>query len=1016
MFFFIGLGTLSFMRMGVSQLPDVDFPTVNVRVNWEGAAPEVIELDVVDPIESALVSVEGVEGISSSSRRGSANITVEFNLDKDIDVAVQEVQTKLSQVQRQLPEDIDPPSVSKTNPEDQPIMWLSFSSSEMSRKEIMAYVRDHVRDQFLSVSGVADIFLGGYIEPNLRIWADQKKLERFDMSVVDIINAVDTEHVELPSGIYTLKNQELSVRTLGEAKSVQDFSDIHLLRRGGGTNYVPIKISDLASVEDGLDDIKRISRVNGKSAVGLGIRKIRGSNAVEVGDAVKAKMQEIKDNLPHGSEIGINFDSTTFIKDSIHELNLTLVLSALLTALVCWLFLGSLSSTFNVVLSIPTAIIGAFIAMNFMGFTLNTFTLLALTLATGLVVDDNIMILENIVRHKGMGKKGKKAALEGTEEISFAALAASVAIIAIFMPVGFMDGVIGKFFYQFALTLTFTIAFSYIDAISLTPMRSSRFMSDKELKGPKLIEDTVQKLAKGYKRFLHFVLNWRFLTIFASIAFFVLSLLIAKILPKEFAPSQDQGNLMLRINTQEGSSLDFTDSKVKELEEILAKAPEVSRYYIAVGGFGGNESNSAVAFLTLLPFDQRPVDSNLNKRPSHMEFAQKIRDQFKDKVKGARLSVRDLSQGGFGGRGRGYPVEFGLRGDNWDELAKYADLMAQEMEKTGLMTDVDRNFKGNVPELHIKPIRQKALNRGVSIRDIGQVIRATVSGVVVGKFSKDGRRYDIRLKLREDQAVDIASIKKLTVRNNRGELIPLAEVADIEMSEGLLASYREDRGRELSMYANLTPGASQAKALELCKEIAKKVLPPKYTYVESGASKTLRDSFNGLVVVMGVGLLISYMILAAQFNSFFQPFVIMIPLPFALSGALMGLWLFGQSINTFSLIGIVLLMGLVKKNSIILVDYTNQLRRENKLSIKEALIEACPIRLRPIIMTSVSTIVGALPTVILAGPGSETRIPLGITIAAGTLVSTFLTLFVVPALYSLISREGKDGLEEDLRA
>lgn len=1005
--FFIIFGLICFKRMGVSQLPDVDFPMANISVSFEGAAPEVMELDVIDVLESAIISIEGVQGISSSARRGSANISVDFNLDKNLNVAVQEIQTKISQSMGQLPSDIETPIVSKVNPEDQPILWLAISNDNLSRKDLMIFVRDKIKDQFLAVPGVADVVLGGYIEPNLRVWMDSEKLKSFDLSALDILNAIASEHAELPGGQYREGDKEFNVRTLGETKTVLEFENMTINRRGGIPNYSPIRLKDVATIEDGLDDIRRISRVGGKQSIGLGIRKIRGSNAVEIGDAVKRKIEDVKKILPPQSDIGVNFDSTIFIKDSISELEEALVISALLTAVVCWLFLGSLSATFNVIISIPTAIIGTFIAMKFMNFTLNTFTLLALTLAVGLVVDDNIMILENIIRHIQMGKNRVKASLDGTNEIAFAALAASVAIIAIFLPIGFMEGIIGKYFYQFALAMTFTIIISYLDAISLTPMRTSlmakKGQEEKDLKGPDFVENLVFKMAHLYKQSLHFILKWRGATLIISLLFFLASLYIAKGLRKEFSPAQDQGLLLLRLTTPPGSSLSYTDQKVKEAEKILLTLKEVKRFFVSVGGFGGNESSTATVFVTLYPKKERTI--------SQQEVAEIIREGFK-KIEGAQLFIRDLSQGGFGGRGRGYPIEFGIEGSDWNELYRLSSLLKLEMEKSGKLIDIDSNFKGTIKEINIIPSREKALARGVSIQDLSKVVRSAVSGVVAGKFSKSGRRYDIRVKLKENQLQSIDSIKNLEIRNNRGELIPLHQIAEVKINDGLQTIYRENRMRSLNMYANLKPGTGQAQVLDEVKALAQKVLPSGYSFVESGTSKTFRDSFQGLLFVLGMGLLISFMVLAAQFNSFIQPLIIMVPLPFSLSGALLALWIGGQSLNTYSVIGIVLLMGIVKKNSIILVDYTNQLRIEENLSINEAILKACPIRLRPIVMTSLATIVGALPTVFMTGPGFETRIPLGLTIAGGCLISTLLTLFVVPALYSLISVRNIDYQRE----
>lgn len=1001
---FIFFGLVAFRSMGVSELPDVDFPNVNISVSWEGAAPEVVELDVLDVIEGAMISLEGVKTISSQARRGSGNVTIEFELDRDIDIAVQEVQNRLSQFQRQLPDDIDPPIVSKINPEDRPIMWLAITSTTMSRRDLMAYVRDEIRDRFLAVDGVSDIILGGFVEPNVRVWLSEKSLSQYDLTAVDVLSAIGREHAELPGGLYETPKTEFTVRMLGEARTIEDFEKIIINSRGGRPIYTPIALKDVARIEDGLADVRRISRVMGESAIGLGIRKIRGANTVEVGQGIKRRMQEVAGILPEGFEIGVNYDGTIFIEDSIKELYRTLILSGLLTSLVCWLFLGSFGATVNIMLSIPTAIIGTFIIVNMIGFTLNTFTLLALTLAVGLVVDDNIMILENITRYFKLVKTRFEAALEGTREVTFAAFAAAVAVIAVFLPVGFMDGVIGKYFFEFALTITIAVTLSLVDALSLTPMRANKLMRSQNVEGIGPVRVFTQFATRIYAKALKTALNFRWLVIGFSVLFFVGTTYLFKLMPKEFVPPQDQGRLLLRIQTDLGSSLEYTDGKVREVEEMISKFPIISRYFVAVGGFGGNEANSAVSFVTLHEYDKRPIPEGRSRPLSAQELANLLRAEFR-KLEGVRVFVQDPSTGGIGGR-RGYPIEFNVQGGNWDELFQVSQNMLTEMRESGLMEDADTNYLGTVPELHIIPDREAALARGVSVNDIGVTIQAMVAGVIAGKYSSGGRRYDIRIKLDDQELRDVETIKRIQLRNNRGELVPLSEVATVEFKEGVQTIYRENRARAIGLYANVAEGSSQAEAIAFIRERAKEVLPDGYYIEETGSSRVFQESFQSLVLVFVVGIAVAYMVLASQFNSFVQPLIILTALPFSVSGALISLYLMGLSLNIYSLIGMILLMGIVKKNSIILVDYTNQLRQKGH-SVREALEEACPIRLRPILMTSISTIAGAIPAAIAFGPGSETRIPMAVSVMGGVLVSTLLTLFVVPAFYSLVTREGR---------
>lgn len=1005
MAFFIIFGTISFIGIGVSERPDIDFPVVNISITWEGAAPEVIELDVIDQVESSVLGVEGIKSITSQARRGQANVTVEFDLDRNIDVAVQEVQSILGQALRRLPRDIEAPVVRKSNPEDRPIMWLSVTSKEMSKRELVTYVRDYVKDRFQTTVGVSEIILGGYVEPNLRVWINQDKLRAYDLSALDVMNTIEREHLEVPAGIFENPLDEYNVRMLGEATDIKEFSNLSINQRGGAPNYSPIPLSAVADIEDSTEDVRRIVRVNGIPSIGLGIRKVRGSNAVEVAKAIKQKMIEVQEGLPPGVELGINYDGTTFIEVGIEELKITLVLAAIMTALVVWLFLGSLSTTFNVVLSIPTAIIGTFIGMRAFDFTLNTFTMLGLTLAVGLIVDDNIMILENITRKFRETGDKVKASIEGTREIAFAALAASAAIIAIFLPIGFMEGIVGKYFFQFAVTITIAIAFSYIDAITLTPMRTSILMGADKKDGKRKIDLLMNRLEVFYEKILLAGLNNKLVLFGISIIVFGTGFFFFSKLPREFVPPQDQSRLFIVMKTKPGSALEYTDKKVAEVEEILMKQVEIQRYFVSIGGFSGNEANSGISYVTLKPIDQRPINPEVGKRLSQQEFAEYLRNKVRESVKGIFVMVQDPSLGGFSA-GRSSPVEFSLIGPDYNELIRLEGELKKMMDESGLMQDADSNYKGMIPELRIIPDRDKAIARGVSVQEIGRTIQAMVSGVVAGKFAKGGRRYDVRVKILDKDLKEVKDISKIRIRNNRGELIPLSEVTKIVEDEGLLSITREDRNRSIAVFSNVTPGKTQGEAIDWLKEKGKSILTPGYSIIETGSSKTFSEGFGSLALVFGMGIMIAYMVLASQFNSFVHPITILMSLPFSFTGAFFALWIGGQTLNIYSMIGLILLMGIVKKNAIILVDYTNQLR-EGGLSIREALMKACPIRLRPIIMTSISTIAGTIPAAIGGGVGSETRVPMALAVIGGVLVSTVLTLVVIPAIYELFSREKK---------
>jgi len=1006
-------GGVSFLRMGISQLPDVDFPVVRVNIRLEGAAPEVIETEIVDFVEDAVMGVEGVRTVTSRSENSEGTITIEFELNRNIDLAVQDVEAKLSQIQSRLPREITATTVSKTNPEDQPILLLTLESDKYPIRDLMYYVNDRLKDQFAMVAGVGDITLGGYVDPNLRIWVSAEKLKQFELSVTDIINTVQNEHSEQPAGKVEneSKNRMFYVRTMGEAATVEQFSDLIINDRGGQPNYKRTQLKQVARIEDGMADTLRFSRAMGIPGVGLGILKQRGANAVAVGKAIREKIAVIQKGLPEGMRLGVNYDSTRYIEQAVNELNFTLLLSALLTALVCWAFLGSWSSTVNVLFSIPTSIIGTFIVLYFAGFTLNTFTLLGLSLSIGIVVDDAIMVLENIIRHQEKGKDKVTAALIGSKEITFAALAATVSIVAIFLPVVFMKGIIGKFFFQFGVTITVAVLLSLLEALTLTPMRCSQFVGAgvRLTRIGRFIEFFLEQTTRFYARTLEKILNHRWKVVFITLAVFGLSLSTLRLLNKEFLPVEDQSRFNIRLKTPIGSSLYFSDDKFKEVEKFLASRPEVNRYVVQVGGGSPGDANSGSVLVTMKERGYRGIDPESGHELSQQQFMDVCRKEFK-KIPDLRAVIQDLSIKSFTAS-RGFPVEFTVQGPEWDQLAILSKQMVTELEKTGLVMDLDTDYDSRMPEYHVVPDRKLASAYGVSIFNIGQTVNAMIGGVLVGRYPKGGHRYDIRLELEDTRENPIDKMNKLFLRNNRGELVPLSKLVHIEEKSSMVEINRRERERAITVFANVKSGQSQQKALQAVDAIAKRILPPQYHIVLSGSSETFSESFNSLMVALILGLFVSYMVLASQFNSFTDPFAVLMALPFSVSGAFVALLLTHQTINIYSMIGLVLLMGIVKKNSILLVDFTNQVRsREGVTSIRQALLEACPIRLRPILMTSVASVAGAVPAALAIGPGAESRVPMAIAVIGGVIVSTLLTLYVVPCVYSLISRTQKPSV------
>jgi multidrug efflux pump len=979
-------GVLAVSRIGISQYPDVDFPTISINVTWEGAAPEAMEKDVVEFIEESVTQVEGVRSIISSSRQGGASITVELDLERDVDLALQDVTTRVSQARQRLPRDIDEPVISKSNPEDQPIMWVGLSGP-YSQQMVADTARYRVKERLQTVPGIGEVMLGGYLERNVRIWLDVDRMDAQNVVVTDVIAALRREHVELPAGNLDAGGREVSVRVMGEALDLATLAKI-VVRE---VDDQPVYLSDVALVEDGFEDVRRRARVGGLPTQGMGVKKQRGANAVEVAQGVKAVMAEIQKTLPEGMELAINFDSTRFIEESVEEVEFELLVAIGLTALVCWMFLGSLSSTLNVVLAIPMSLLGTVAVIWALGYTLNTFTLLGLTLAVGIVVDDAIMVMENIYRHAEMGKDRLRAAREGTSEITFAALAASAAVVAIFMPVVFMEGIIGKYFMQFGVTLCVAVAFSYIEAVTLAPARCAQILDVSRSHRSRVglvVDHAFERLGRAYGWLLQRALRRPLVVLALASVAMGLSLQVFTSLPREFVPSQDQGRLIIRMQTAVGSALEETDAVFKPAEAILNSRPEIARALSIIGGFGGG-ANTVIVFVMLVPPDQRM---------SQADFSQVLRAQL-NAIPGLRAVVQDPSQQGFTAQ-RGFPIEFSVRGSDWDTLVQAADTMKDKLAASGLAVDVDSDYQVGQPELRIVPDRAKAADLGVSVEDIATTINAMVGGNRVGKYTTGGRRVDVRVRLLAAQRSSPEDISRLRVRTAGGDLLPLSMLVTQVERPTLQAITRMDRERAITIYANPAPGHSQEEALAYVEQLATE-LPVGYRAVLGGASVAFKDSFDSLIFAIILGVIVAYMVLASQFNSFRHPITCITILVPAAAGAAWALMLGDKTLNIFSMIGLLLLMGIVKKNSIILVDYAVQMRNTG-LDARAAMLRAGPTRLRPILMTSIATMMAAVPSALALGPGGEVRAPMAIAVIGGLIVSTLLSLFVVPAFYVIM--------------
>jgi len=976
-------GAIAVSRIGVSQFPDVNNPTVTVSVSWPGASPEDVETGLVNPIEDVLAQVSGVLEITSQAKHNSARITATFDIDRNIDLAVQDVQAKVAQIQRQLPSGVQPPTVSKSNPDDTAIITVGVSGP-FARQLLADVARYQLQDALQTLDGVGQVQMMGYLDRAVRIWVDADKLVATGTTVSDITSALQKQHVASSGGQLTNGQRAIDIRVLGEAADLQTLRDIVIKKLAAAQ----IRLGDVALIQDGFVDVTSVARSSGTPVQAMGILKQPGSNAVAVAGAVRAAIAEVQKTLPPGMTVEVLFDTTGFITESVDEIGLELGLAVVLTALVCWLFLGSLSSTLNVLFAIPMSLLGTIAVIYFLGWTLNTFTLLGLSLAVGLVVDDAVMVMENIFRHAEMGKDRVRAASEGTKEITFAALAATIAVIAIFLPVAFMTGVIGKYFLQFGVTLSVAVAISYFEAITLAPARCAQMLNvsqhDRSWLG-RMGDRAFAALSRGYGRTLAIALRWPTTVLGLGIAVTLGAGWTSCQLKQEMVPSQDQSRLQVRLTTAVGADLDETDRLTQKAEALLARHKEITRVLTTV--------NVGSASLSLTLVEPRA------RKATQAELMATIRREL-GQIPGLRASVQDLSQQGFAG-GRGKPVELTVRGSDWTTLVGLSQQVQRQLDESGLAVDLDSDYDLGPPELAIAPDRPRAADVSVNVNDIATTVNALVGGTVIGQYSTAGRRMDIRMRLLSSQRTRPEDLELLRVRSTTGNLVPLSSVVVATEQPALQTINHDNRQRAIRITGNVAPGHSQSEVLAL---IAQLVPPPGFSFVLSGQSSQFGDAMHSLLFALLVGVIVAYMVLASQFNSLLHPITVLTILPLSLAGAMVALWLTGKTLNVFSMIGLLLLMGIVKKNSIILVDHANEVRGHERLDATEAMRRAGPVRLRPILMTAVATMMAAVPSALGLGPGAETRGPMADAIIGGLILSTVLSLFVVPAFYVLSDR------------
>ncbi|MBN2177983.1 MAG: efflux RND transporter permease subunit, partial [Deltaproteobacteria bacterium] len=981
-------GWIAYKSMGIDLFPEIDFPVVTVQTVLEGASPEVIDADVTDVLEEQIKTIGGIKFLMSQSYESLSIIAVEFELEKDVDVAAQEVRAKVNLAERDLPDDVEKPVVDKMDTASNAVMWITvYGSADYGE---MSYYADKVlKEQLQSISGVGNIQLGGLREREIRVWLNPEKLKARGLTAQDVVAAIKSKHLEMPGGRIETKEKEYSVKVKGEFTSVEELKNLVVAERDGTT----ISLKELGKVDDGFEDLRNIARFNGLPAIGLGIRKQSGTNTTEVIDAVKAKLEKIKKDAPEGISIGIALDTSGFIKESMEGVRFDIIFGVILTALIMYLFLRNIRVTFISVTAIPISLIGGFVLMNALGFTVNNLTMLAMSLSVGMVIDDAIVVMENIFRHVEAGEDPMNAASVGTGEVGLAVIAATSSVAAVFIPVAFMKGLIGRFFYQFGMTVALTIIISVLVSLTLTPLLCSRMLhhqrSHKKLYI--ILENAFLAVERGYRRALEWAVTYRWTVILIAVTTFVIGIYLVRFIGTEFVAQADSAQFKIGFELPTGTSIEETAKRLYELETIVAAQPETKQYFGAIGVGGGSEVNKGVMIVNLLPKGER--------KESQREIMRRMRtklDAYKDMIS----SVEYLEQ--IGGGRRYADVDLVIKGPSVEELARVSEQIVADLRSQDIFVGVDTDLRITKPDVKVHINRDLADDLGVDVKSISDEIYILFGGTDAAKFKEGGYRYDIRVKALPEFRTDPSGLEIISVRARDGRLIEASNLITQEVSMGPNVINRFDRMRSLTLYADVEK-ISVGEGLVKAEEIIGKYLPKDGNWDTAlvGKTQVFKESFQYLFQALLIAVLVIYMILCIQFESFVHPFTMMLALPLCMVGVFGALLLTGKTLNIFSFIGIIMLMGIVTKNGILLVDFANQQRRKGMDKV-QAMLTAGPIRLRPILMTASAVIIGVVPVALALSEGGETRAPMAIAVIGGMISSTLLTLLVVPVVYLML--------------
>lgn len=1000
-------GIIAYEKIGVDRMPSIDFPIIMVNTTLRGADPDVVDTSITSIIESAVNTTPGIEHIQSASSPGVSSISITFVLSKDIDVAYNEVQGKVSQILKRLPAGTDAPTIQKVDTNASPVIWLALSG-DRTIQQLNLYANNILKKKFETISGVGEVTMGGRRDRVIRVNISPDRMAAYKLTANDLISAFAREHVQLPGGFLVSTQAEQMLKLDLEFHKTQELAELIVSTREGAS----IRLKDIATIEDGITDNRQVARYNGKPTVGIGMVKIANANTVDIINEVERKLEtEIRPNLPPGLMLEVSTNDGIFIHQLVASLQEHLVEGTLFAALIVLIFMRSFSSTLMICLEIPVSLLGAIAVMYFAGYTFNSMTLLALLLLIGVVVDDAIVVRESILRHMS-GETGlalsaadlknplaiaafrTKATILGSNEVVFAVLASSASLVCIFAPVIFMDGILGMFFKSFAIVVTFGVLVSLFVSLTLTPMLCSRYLNvtPNENALYKAVGRGLDGLENAYKKLLNASLNHRSLVLLFTLVFVAISGYYSlKYVEKDFVPETDEGSFSISVKTPLGSSLEYTNSRLKLVEATIAKHNnEVASYFATIGSGSRGQVNQGNVNIRLKPKEQRAK--------SQQVLIKELKKELNN-IPGVRAipSPTSIVRGQ-----RSEKLQFNITGANLQEIGRISQLLQQSLSGNSDIGKVDLDVQLDLPQLRIVIDRARAATLGLSANDIATAASLYAGGINVAKYNEangDGQRYDIRLKASEGELKNVADLSKIYLRSSSGELVRLDAVASFKKELGAAVIGRYDLQYAVNFYAN--PNVPLGEAVDLVKANAIKLVPADYKLKFTGQAEEFGKTMKNMQFVFSLAFILLYMVLASQFNSFIQPFIIMLAQPLAIIGGLIALLMTGDTLNIYSMIGLVLLIGLVAKNSILLVDLTNQLV-EKGADINDALREACPVRLRPVLMTSLTIILALLPAALGLGAGSETNKPLSVAIIGGMISSTLLTLVVVPAAYSLI--------------